>query len=118
MHTQVICYYSLQCGLVDNIYAAKLLITCGADINSRDKELWTPLHIASAFSRLDLIQLLLEVVFIFCNYAPINVMHLSMLSPTPPSTGMGGALQNFRVYFIGNVQIIFITLKIRHGWEI
>jgi len=85
LHKQwcLICYCSLQCGLVDNIYAAKLLIMCGADINSRDKELWTPLHIASAFSRLDLIQLLLEVVTV--------VMLLLMLSSTSPSTGMGRA---------------------------
>ena len=49
---------------MDNIYAAKVLITSGADVNSRDKELWTPLHIASAFARLEIVQLLLEVSFI------------------------------------------------------
>ena len=47
---------------MDNVYAAKLLIMGGADVNSRDKELWTPLHIASAFSHLEIIQLLLEVL--------------------------------------------------------
>lgn len=52
---------SLQCGMVDNVVAAKILITSGADVNSCDKELWTPLHIASAFSRLEIVQLLLEV---------------------------------------------------------
>ena len=52
-----------QCGLVDNIVAAKLLIAGGADVNSRDKELWTPLHIASAFSRVEIVHLLLEVSY-------------------------------------------------------
>jgi len=46
---------------VDNIVAAKLLIAGGANVNSLDKELWTPLHIASAFSRVEIIELLLEV---------------------------------------------------------
>ena len=50
---------------MDNVYAAKLLISSGADVNSRDGELWTPLHIASAFSRLDIVKLLLEVLFIY-----------------------------------------------------
>ena len=47
--------------MVDNVNAAKILIGSGADVNSRDKELWTPLHIASDFSRLEIVQLLLEV---------------------------------------------------------
>ena len=56
-----------QCGMVDNVIAAKILIGSGADTNSRDKELWTPLHIASAFSRLEIVQLLLEVWCAFVN---------------------------------------------------
>lgn len=39
---------------------AKLWIKYGADINSRDKTGWTPLHKASRFERLDIAKLLLD----------------------------------------------------------
>lgn len=74
-YIHMFCCCGLQCGMVDNFNAAKKLISCGADVNSRDKELWTPLHIASAFSRLEIIQLLLEVCH-FVSVTMSTILHI------------------------------------------
>ena len=56
--------HSLSCGKFksqeDGVRVAELLLDCGADENTRRDDLWTPLHLASIWGKLDIVQLLID----------------------------------------------------------
>uniref|UniRef100_A0A8D2PT04 Protein phosphatase 1 regulatory subunit 16A n=1 Tax=Zosterops lateralis melanops TaxID=1220523 RepID=A0A8D2PT04_ZOSLA len=49
-----------QCCIDDSVPLVRLLLDCGADVNARDTELWTPLHAAATCGHLGLAQLLIQ----------------------------------------------------------
>ncbi|NWV12567.1 PP16A phosphatase, partial [Ptilonorhynchus violaceus] len=49
-----------QCCIDDSLPVVSLLLDSGADVNSRDTELWTPLHAAATCGHLRLVQLLIQ----------------------------------------------------------
>jgi ankyrin repeat protein len=44
----------------DGMLVAQLLLDCGADVNSRRKDQWTPLHLASYHGNAEFVQLLID----------------------------------------------------------
>ena len=50
--------YALADGL--DFECIQLLIDCGADVNSVDKQQWTPLHIAASYQNLEAVKLLIQ----------------------------------------------------------
>jgi ankyrin repeat protein len=54
---------------------AKVLIECGANVNSQDTDNWTPLHFASKFGYLDAARLLLD------HGADANALNNNHLTP-------------------------------------
>ena len=44
----------------DGVHAAQLLLECGADVNTRRNDDWTPLHVASYFGNVEIVRLLLD----------------------------------------------------------
>ena len=57
------CWYS-QCASEDNAATAELLIKQGADVNLKDSDWWTPLHVACSCDSVDMVQLLVNVSII------------------------------------------------------
>ncbi|XP_017695385.1 PREDICTED: protein phosphatase 1 regulatory subunit 16A, partial [Lepidothrix coronata] len=49
-----------QCCIDDSVPVVSVLLDAGADVNSRDTELWTPLHAAATCGHLRLVQLLIQ----------------------------------------------------------
>jgi len=59
MSTNGMQFTRLVSRVIRELKARKVLIDVGADVNSRDKFGWTPLHGASRFQHLDVVRLLL-----------------------------------------------------------
>ncbi|XP_051632278.1 protein phosphatase 1 regulatory subunit 16A, partial [Manacus candei] len=49
-----------QCCIDDSVPVVSVLLDAGADVNSRDTELWTPLHAAATCGHLRLVRLLIQ----------------------------------------------------------
>jgi len=68
-----LCVY-VQCCIDGQIEMMKLLLNNFANVNSRDSELWTPLHAAATCGHLELCRLLVTqyvVLSHFCSVAEI-----------------------------------------------
>ena len=51
----------MQCCVNEDVEGVKQLLQLGADINTQDNDLWTPLHVAAACGSKEIVELLLQV---------------------------------------------------------